>query len=92
MESCVYGLLVTCGMLEGDGDCQPKGCFRYERNVQVKSQNLAINKAKKKKKALRNAMSALWGERREYLIFLLGCVVYVGNLVPKLFMSRAQLL
>lgn len=49
MESCVYGLLVTCGMLEGDGDCQPKGCFRYERNVQVKSQNLAINKAKKKK-------------------------------------------
>lgn len=50
MESCVYGLLVTCGMLEGDGDCQPKGCFRYERNVQVKSQNLAINKAKKKKK------------------------------------------
>ena len=87
----MYGLLVTCGMLEGDGDCQPKGCFRYERNVQVKSQNLAINKAKKKK-ALRNAMSALWGERREYLIFLLGYVVYVGNLVPKLFMSRAQLL
>lgn len=37
-------------------------------------------------------MSALWGERREYLIFLLGYVVYVGNLVPKLFMSRAQLL
>lgn len=37
----MYVLLVTCGMLEGDGDCQPKGCFRYERDVQVKSQNLA---------------------------------------------------
>ena len=76
----MHVLLVPCSRLDGGGDCQPKGCFKYEIDVQVESQNLAINEAKqtskqKKPTFLGKAMSDLWGERREYLIFLLWYIV-----------------
>ena len=66
----MYVLLVTCSMLDGGGDCQPKGCFRCERSVQVKSQNLAINKAKKKKKSLEKCNECPVGRKKRIFYFL----------------------
>lgn len=87
----MYVLLVLCDRLDGGGDCQHQGCFKYEIDVQVESQNLAMNEAKlKKKNLLGKGNEWLWGERRDCFILLFWHIIYIGNLVLKLFMFRAS--
>lgn len=71
MESCVYVLLVTCGMLEGDGDCQPRDASGMKEMCKWSHKSLAINKAKKKKKSLEKCNECpVRGERKRISYFL----------------------